>query len=77
MGKGRETCWQTEVKLSGNEVDDGDEVLGILVSAGSPFGGLDESVDGLEDPVTDLGVEPVEDAVPVVADGPNQEHEGP
>ncbi len=47
--KGRKTGWQTGVKTSGSQADDGSVSPG---SAGSSYVGLDASVDGLRDPIS-------------------------
>src|SRR6202023_259919 len=44
------------------------EVADGAVAASLGFGGLDEAVDGLDDAVGNLGVEPAEDAAPVAFD---------
>ena len=72
VGNGLEAWREVEVEFAGDEVCHRDEVVGIAAASRPTFGGLDETVDGLEDPVADPGLEPVEDACPVVADGTGQ-----
>src|ERR1700687_1098953 len=58
-----------EVELAGNEIGDGDEVLGRAVAACSALRCLNRAAEGLEDPVGDLAREPAQHAVPVLLDG--------
>ena len=42
-----------EIKLTGDEIDHGDEIFGGTVSPGLGFGRLDQTVDAFQDPVGD------------------------
>ncbi len=46
------------------------------IAAGSPPGGLDQTVDRLQDAVADAAVEPAQHSVPVVDDGVGEGLEG-
>ena len=56
-------------ELAGNEVGDGDQMLGRAVATGLGLSGLDERVGTFDPAVGQLGVEGVEDAVPVGLEG--------
>jgi hypothetical protein len=49
---------QTEVKLSGDEIDDGGKVSNGAIAASLCLGGLYEAVDSLDESIGDLAMEP-------------------
>ena len=56
-------------EFAGDQVGDGDQVLGGAVTAGLGLGGLDQRVGPLDAAVGEFGVEGIEDAGPVVLEG--------
>ena len=59
----------TEIKLAGNDIAHGDQVVRGAVSSGFSFSSLNQAVDPFKDAVVYPAVEPVQDAVPVFLDG--------
>src|SRR5208282_5188034 len=55
---------ESEVELSGEQIDHCLEISRRPVAARFGLGGLDQAVDALDQPVGDLAVEPAQDAVP-------------
>src|SRR5208283_2372270 len=62
-------CGQLQVEFPGEEVDDGFEVSDRAIASCLGLGGLDQTVDALDEAVGNLAVEPAQDAVPVTLDG--------
>ena len=58
----------TEVKLAGNDVTHGDQVVYGSVSSGLGFSCLNQAVDPFKDTIVHPAVEPIQDAVPVRLD---------
>ena len=59
---------KAEIELAGNEVDDGNEVVDIAISAGAGLGGLNETVDPFHDSGGQVVRENPKDARDVLAD---------
>src|SRR5271166_5642463 len=62
-------CGQLQVEFPGEEVDDGFEVSDRAIASCLGLGGLDQTVDSLDEAVGNLAVVPAQDAVPVTLDG--------
>src|SRR5208283_1010834 len=62
-------CGQLQVEFPGEEVDDGFEVSDRAIASCLGLGGLDQTVDALDEAVGNLAVEQAQDAVPVTLDG--------
>src|SRR6201996_8566248 len=65
----RRSRWELEIKFSGEQVDDCLEIADGSISSRLCFGGLNQTVDALDETVGDPAVEPAQDAVPVALDG--------
>src|SRR5271166_3799377 len=62
-------CGQLQVEFPGDEVDDGLEVSDRAIASCLGLGGLDQTVDSLDEDIGNLAVVPAQDAVPVTHDG--------
>src|SRR5271157_4702454 len=69
-------CGQLQVEFPGEEVDDGFEVSDRAIASCLGLGGLDQTVDALDEAVGNLAVEPAQDAVPVTLDGVCRVYDG-